>query len=159
MEAEDRSRFLAERLRAAIVTEAAPESWRKRDHYLRGIGLQLPEELDPDQAAAWIELVELVNGPDFVAGMQNLVEPFWNTVRRQGVDADRWQEQMESISQRTLAAIGRKEGPESRAVQNIVKDWVALFAGLAGEEPDPEFVSRFAAVVPTWLDNDRNRKL
>lgn len=159
VEAKDRSRFLAERLRAAIVTEAAPQSLQEGDHFLRGIGLQLPEELSPDQATAWIELVELVNDPGFVTGMQDQVEPFWNTVREKGVDADRWQEQMESISHRALAAIERKEGPGSPPVQEIVEDWVTLFAGLAGEEPNPEFVSRFAAVVPTWLEDKTNQKL
>lgn len=68
MEAEDRSQFLAERLRAAFVTENAPEEWREREGYLRGISLQLPEELSPEQATAWIELVELVDDPDFATG-------------------------------------------------------------------------------------------
>lgn len=159
MEAEDRSRFLAERLRAAIVTEAAPESWRTRDQYLRGISLQLPEELSPDQAVAWIELVELVNDPSFVTGMQGQVAPFWETVRERDVDADRWHERMESISDRALAAIERGEGPDSPAVQEIVEDWIELFAGLSGEKPTPEFVRGFAGEVPAWLENDRNRKL
>ena len=157
--AEDRSRFLAERLRAAIVTDAAPESWRMRDQYLHGIGLRLPEELSPDQAAAWIELVELVNDPDFFTGMQSQVAPFWQTMRQRGVDADWWQGQMESISNRALAAIERGEGPDNSAVQEIVGDWIALFAGLAGEKPTPGFVRRFAEEVPTWLENNANQKL
>ena len=159
VEAEDRSRFMAKRLRAAFVTENAPEEWREREGYLRGISLQLPEELSPEQATAWIELVELVNDPDFATGMQDQVAPFWETVRERGVDADRWQERMENISQRSLAAIERKQGPGSPAVQEIVEDWIVLFAGLTGEKPTPEFVRGFAREVPTWLENERNRKL
>ena len=157
--AEDRRRFLAERLRAAFVTEDAPEEWREREGYLRGVGLQLPEELSPEQAAAWIELVELVNDPDFVTGMQEQVAPFWETVVERGVDPDRWQKQMESISNRALSAIEQGEGPDSPAVQEAVEEWVTLFAELAGEEPNPEFVRRFAEEVPAWLENERNRKL
>lgn len=159
VEAEDRNRFLAERLRAAIVSENAPEEWREREGCLRGISLQLPEELSPDQAAAWIELLELVKDPDFVTGMQDQVAPFWETVRGQDANPDRWQEQMENISNRTLAAIERGEGPESPAVQEIVEDWVVLFAGLAGEKSNLEFVRRLAAVVPTWLEDKSNQKL
>ena len=159
VEAEDRSRFLAERLRAAFVTGNAPEEWREREGYLRGISLQLPEELNPDQVTAWIELVEMANDPDFVAGMQDQVAPFWDTVREREMEPNWWQEQMGSISTRALSAIERGEGPDSPAVQEVVEDWVTLFSGLAGEKPTPEFVRGFAEEVPTWLENDRNRKL
>ncbi|MGB3681487.1 MAG: MerR family transcriptional regulator [Rubrobacteraceae bacterium] len=159
VEAEDRNRFLAERLRAAFVPENAPEEWREREGYLRGIGLQLPEELSPDQAAAWIELVELVNESDFVTGMQEQVAPFWATVREREMDPDQWQAQMEDISNRALYAIERGEGPETPTVQEIVEDWVTLFSGLAGEKPTPEFARDFAEEVPTWLGDDRNQKL
>lgn len=159
VEAKDRSRFLAERLRAAFLTGNAPEEWREREGYLRGIGLQLPKELSPEQATAWIELVELVNDPGFVTGMQNQVTPFWETMRERGVDPDRWQEQMESISNRALSTIELGKGPDSPAVQEIVEDWVTLFAGLAGKKPTPEFVCGFAEEVPAWLENDRNQKL
>lgn len=159
LEAEDRSRFLAERLRTAIVSGNAPEEWREREGYLRGISLQLPEELSPEQAAAWIELVELVNDPGFVTGMQDQVAPFWETVREREVDADWWQEHMEGISNRALSAIERGEGPDSLAVQEIVEDWVTLFAELAGKKSTPEFVRGFAEEIPAWLENDRNNKL
>ena len=159
VEAQDRNRFLAEKLRAAIVTEDAPEEWREREGYLRGIGLQLPEELSSGQTVAWIELVELVSDPEFVAETRSQVAPFWETMRERDVDADRWQEQMENISNRALAAIERGEGPGSPAVQEIVKDWITLFAGLAGEKPTPEFVRGFAEEVSAWLENKRNRRL
>ncbi|MGF1470770.1 MAG: MerR family transcriptional regulator [Rubrobacteraceae bacterium] len=159
VEAEDRNRFLAEKLRAAIVTEDAPESWRKQAAFLRGIGLRLPEELAPDQAAAWIELVELVNDPEFTAETRRQVAPFWKTLREREVDPDWWQERMEDISQRALAAIDRGEQPDSPGVQDIVDDWISLFAGMMGEEPSADFVRRFAGEVPGWLENDRNRKI
>ncbi len=159
VEAEDRSRFLAERLRAAVVAGNVPEEWREREGYLRGIGLRLPEELSPEQATAWIELVELVNDPGFVTEMQAQVAPFWETVSEREVDPDWWQEQMESISNRVLSAVERGEGPDSPAVQEVVQDWVTLFAGLAGEKPTPEFVSSFAEEVPAWLENARSNKL
>lgn len=159
VEAQDRNRFLAEKLRRAIVTDDAPEEWHWREGYLRDVGLQLPEELSPDQAVAWIELVELVNDPEFIANTRSQVAPFWKTMREREVDADWWQEQMESISSRALTAIEKEEGPGSPAVQDIVEDWIVLFAGLTKREPNQEFVRRFAEEVPTWLENDRNRKL
>lgn len=92
--------------------------------------------------------------------MQDQVAPFWETVQRQDVDPDWWQEQMESISNRALSAIERgEEGPESPAVQEIIEDWITLFARLAGEKPTPEFVRGFAEEVPIWLENDHNNKL
>ena len=159
VEAQDRSRYLAEKLRAAIVTRDAPESWQHGEGYLRGIALQLPRELSPDQATTWIELVELVNDPDFSANMQSRVAPFWQTMRTREIDPDWWQGQMESLSQRALAAIGHGEGPGSTAVQEIVEDWITLFAGVMDQRPTPEFAHRLAKEVPTWFENEENRKL
>ncbi len=159
VEARDRERFLAEKLRAAIVTENAPEEWRCRDGYLRGLGLRLPEELSPEQAAAWIEVVSLVKSPEFVADVQGQTAPFWNTMRGRDVDPDRWQERMEDISYRALAAIERGEGPESPAVQEIVEDWIALLAGVMDEKPTPDFARRLAKIVPGWSENDRSQRL
>lgn len=159
VEARDRERFLAEKLRTAIVTENSPEEWRERDGYLRGLGLRLPEELSPEQAAAWIELVALVKDPEFVAETRDQVAPFWKKVRERGVDANRWQEHMEDISRRSLVAIKRGERPESPAVQEIVADWAALLADVMDEKPTPGFFRRLAETVPAWVENDRNRRL
>lgn len=159
VEARDRQRFVAEKLRAAIVTENAPEGWRNREAYLRGIGLNLSEELSPDQATAWIELVELVNDPNFFVKMQSRVAPFWETVRAREIDPDWWQEQMESISNRALAAIEQGEVPEDTTVQEIVADWVVLFAWVTEQQPTPEFTRRLAEEVPTWFENEESRKL
>lgn len=162
VEAADRNRYLAEKLRAAIVSEDAPESWQDNEVYLRNIALQLPEdseELSPDQTTAWIELVGFVSDSNFSANMQGRAAPFWRTMREREIDPDWWQDQMEDISQRALSAIERGERPGNPTVQEIVEDWLSLFAKVTEQQPTPEFRHRLAEEVPTWFENEENQKL
>ena len=151
VEAEERSRFLAEKLRAAIVGEEASEDWR--EEFLRSVSFRMPEELSPEQAAAWVELVTLVKDPDFVAEHRQHTAHFWEALRERGVELAWWHEQMTDIGDRARAAVGIGAAPESGEVQEIVEDWVALFARAMEESPTPEFARRFAEMVPGWVEN------
>ena len=151
VEAEERSRFLAEKLRAAIVGEEAPEDWR--EEFLRNVSVRMPEELSPEQAAAWVELVTLVKDPDFAAEHRQHTAHFWEALRGRGIELAWWHEQMTEIGNRARAAVGTDAAPESGEVQEIVDDWVALFARAMEESPTPEFARRFAKMVPGWIES------
>ncbi len=159
VEAEERSRFLAEKLRVVIMGNEAPEDWREQ--FLRSATYRLPEELSPDQAAAWVELVALVGDPDFVTATQKQTVPVWENLRERGIEAAWWFERMEDIASRGRAALAKGATPQSFEVQEIVEDWVALFARAAGESPTPGFVRRFAQTAPGWVENadDKTRRL
>lgn len=151
VEAEERSRFLAEKLRAAIVGEEATEDWR--EEFLRSVSFRMPEELSPEQVAAWVELVTLVKDPDFVAEHRQHTAHFWESLRGHGIELAWWHEQMTEIGNRARAAVASRAAPESSEVQEIVDDWVALFAKAMEESPTPEFERRFAEMVPGWIGN------
>jgi DNA-binding transcriptional MerR regulator len=151
VEAEERCRFLAEKLRTAIVGEGAPEDWR--EEFLRSVSFRMPEELSPEQAAAWVELVTLVKDPDFVAEHRRYTAHFWGALRERGIELAWWHEQMTEIGNRARAALRSGATPESVKVQEIVSDWVALFARAMEESPSPGFERRFAEMVPRWIEN------
>ena len=157
VEAEERSRFLAEKLRAAIVGEEAPEDWR--EEFLRSVSFRMPEELSPEQAAAWVELVTLVKDPDFVTEHRRHTAHFWETLRERGIEPGWWHEQMTEIGDRARAAVRDGAAPESGEVQEIVDDWVALFARAMEESPTPEFARRFAGMVPGWIESVGDKSL
>ncbi len=130
--------------------EEAPEDWR--EEFLRSVSFRMPEELSPEQAAAWVELVTLVKDQDFVAEHRRHTAHFWGTLRWRGIEPSWWHEQMTEIGDRARAAVWGGAAPESYEVQEIVSDWVALFARAMEESPTPGFARRFAEMVPGWIE-------
>jgi DNA-binding transcriptional MerR regulator len=151
IEAEERSRFLAEKLRVAIVGDEAPEDWR--EEFLRSVSFRIPEELSPEQAAAWVELVTLIKDPDFIAEHRQHTVHFWEALGERGIELAWWHDQMTEIGNRARTAVGSEAAPESDEVQEIVDDWLALFARVMEESPTPEFARRFAGMVPRWIES------
>jgi len=155
VESAERSRFLVEKLRSAVVGDDAPEGWKER--FLRSASFRLPEELSPDQAAAWTELVALLSDPDFGAESRKHTGPFWRMLQERGMDAATWNEDMENVSRRARAAVERGVAPEDPAAQEVVGEYVALYAGAMGEEVTPGFVRRFAQLAPTFVNDEARR--
>jgi DNA-binding transcriptional MerR regulator len=154
--AEDRSRFLAEKLGAALGADAAPAHWFER---LRETARDyLPAEPTPDQAAAWAELVALLDDPEFTAATRSRVAPFWETMRRRQVDGAWWSAGMAAISERAVAALQAGAPAESVEVQAIARDWAGLFAEMLGLPCDDAFLRRFSEQAPTFMD-ERARRL
>lgn len=156
LDVEERRRFLERLVGTAVLGPDAPPAWR--DQLVGSLTAQLPEELSVEQAAAWAELHELLEDPAFTATMQERVAPFWEFVRTQEVDADRWHERMLDIGRRALAALDGGATPESPETQVIVADYAALFAGALGQPCTPEFVRGFAATMSRSIDG-RSRRL
>jgi len=149
VEAEERTLFLAERLREAVAGDDAPEDWR--EEFLRRVSFRMPEELSPEQAAAWVELVVLVKDPGFVAASRRHTTGLWEALRERGIEAAWWHERHAELGERARAAIERGADPGSDEVQGIVGDYVALYARAMGERPTRGFVRRLAETVSGWL--------
>lgn len=158
VEAEERNVFLAEKLRLAIMSDETPDDWR--EEFLRTVNLRMPEELGPTQAAAWVEIVLLVKDPEFAAENRKHTADFWETLNGRGIEARWWHERMTDIGNRARTAIEQDRTPRSPEVQEIVADWVSLFAHAMGEPPTPEFERRFAEMVPDWIESveDKTRR-
>ena len=154
--AEERSRFLATKLAAALGGDAVPPAWS--EHLLQMAGQHLPAEPTGDQAAAWAELVTLLSDPEFVAASRAHAAPFWDMVRQQEVDGAWWHAAMAAINERAVEALRAGAGPESPAVQAIARDWAGLFAQAFREPCDDAFLRRFAAMAPQFVD-DRARRV
>jgi DNA-binding transcriptional MerR regulator len=145
VEAEERSLFLAGKLREAIVGDDAPNDWR--DAFLRTVNFRMPEELSPEQAAAWVELVLLVKDPEFAAANRRHTAGLWEKLEARGIEAGWWHERMTGIGERARAAITRGASPESDEVQEIVADYLALYARAMDEEATPGFARKLAEMA------------
>lgn len=150
VEAEERSLFLAGKLREAIVGDDAPEDWREA--FLRTVNFRMPEEPSPEQAAAWVELVLLVKDPGFAAENRRHTAGLWEKLEARGIEAGWWHKRMTGIGERARAALGRGCGPESDEVQEIVGDYLALYARVMDEEATPGFARRLAEMASGWVE-------
>lgn len=155
-DAEERGRFLAEKLGAAIGSDAAPPAWT--EHLFQTARQHLPAEPTADQAAAWAELVAILDDPDFVAAARAHAAPFWNMVREREVDGGWWHAALADINERARAALAAGAAPDSPTVRALARDWAATFAQARGQPCDDAFLRQFAALAPGFVD-DRSRRI
>jgi DNA-binding transcriptional MerR regulator len=153
--AEERHRLLAAKLGAALGGEAIPPTWIER--MLQDARQRLPAEPTANQAAAWAELLALLDDPDFAAGLRAHAAPFWETVRQRQVDGAWWHAALAEINERALAALAAHAAPETSAVQALARDWAALFARALGRPCDDAFLRDFAARAPQFVDERARR--
>ncbi len=154
--AEDRGRFLAEKLGAAIGGEATSPPWIEQ--FVRAARQQLPTEPTPEQANAWAELIALLDDPEFAAASRAHVAPFWDFMRERQVDRDEWHTTMTAIDERATALLREGATPHGPAVQVLARDWAHLFAQAMGQPCDEAFLRRFATQAPNFMD-DRARRI
>jgi DNA-binding transcriptional MerR regulator len=155
--AEARGRFLADKLGAAIGGEAATPPWIEQ--FVRTARQQLPTKPTPEQAAAWAELIALLDDPDFAAASRAHVAPFWTFMRERRVDRDTWQADMTAIGEQATALLREGATPDTPAVQALAHDWANLFARAMGQPCDAAFLRRFATQAPSFIDERARRIL
>ena len=155
LNAEERRRFLTEKMQAALGGDAAPPEWR--EPFLRELERLLPDELSPEQAAAWTELTALLNDPTYVAATRQRTASFWASMRERGVDAAWWNEGMLRVSELAAAAVARGAGPGDEATQVAVRAYVELNAAAMGRPADDDFWRWFGGVAPTFMDRRSER--
>jgi DNA-binding transcriptional MerR regulator len=152
---EQRRRFLASKLHAALGGDVLPPAWAER--LLQTETWSFPAEPTAEQAVAWAELVALLDDPAFVTAMRRHTAPFWETMRQHDVDADWWHAGMVGIGERALAAFKAGAPPDGPVVQAIVRDWAGVFAQALGQPCDAAFLRQFGAIAPNFVDGRARR--
>ena len=155
-DSEERSRFLAEKLGPLVGREDMPPEWNAG--WLETMRRRLPADPTPEQAAAWAELVALLDDPEFVAASRAHAAPFWQIMRERQVDGAWWHTGMAKVNAHAQAALLAGAGPDSEEVQAIARDWAALFARAMGVPCDDAFLERFAEQAPHFMD-ERSRRI
>lgn len=142
MSKEQKEDWLTEHWSSAMIPDDAPESWRQS--FLNQIKDSLPDDLSVEQAHAWGELQTLLTDPQFQNDMQKAVRPFWTMVDQQSMQPDEWTRSSGGILDRATEANAAGLDPDDPKVQEIVEDWIALFAKALHMPVTPEFVQRFS---------------
>lgn len=96
---------------------------------------QLPDESSPEQLDAWIELLELLRDPDFIAMARRGARQVWTPQ----FDYAAYQRSADAMVAEARAAIAGGAGPATEEARAIVERCVAGFAAAMGEQPDAKF--------------------
>jgi DNA-binding transcriptional MerR regulator len=109
---------------------------------MRGAMPELPDDPTPEQADAWVELAELVQNPDFRAGIRRAAA-YQAKERAEGAhtggEADR--ALVELVLERTGEARGAGVEPGAAAARPVLDELAGRFAELFRREDGPDFRS------------------
>ncbi|GLZ09003.1 MerR family transcriptional regulator [Actinomadura sp. NBRC 104412] len=104
---------------------------------LRSAMPELPDDPEPEQVDAWVELAELVQDPDFKARIRQMVEyqasHAEETARFASADLG------EATRRRVEAALADGIAPESPEAAPVLDGLVAEYAAALGATDDPDF--------------------
>lgn len=142
MSSGEKQSWLQERWSQAMIPEDAPADWR--DAFLQQLKDSLPTEWGVEQAAAWADLQAFLNDERYRNELQETVRPFWQMLERRPMEPGAWNESMERLMGRAVAAYASGCEPGSAEVQTVVDEWIDLFAKAMRLPVDDVFLERFA---------------
>ncbi|MCU6712137.1 MerR family transcriptional regulator [Paenibacillus sp. J5C_2022] len=141
---EKRKQFLSEKVEETRLFEHFPTEWKDPLlFFFNKYVVQQPKE-SARQTAAWQELQELMNDPQFVADLKEVESKFAHVVQQPRDRAGVWTKKLEAIQERLNHAWKEQYAPGSKAVQSIVDDMVRLYASSEEQGAQEEFFYRFA---------------
>jgi DNA-binding transcriptional MerR regulator len=98
---------------------------------------ELPDDPEPAQIQAWVELGELTQDPDFRTAVRRMAE-YQAVQRAEGDTTGLHHELTEVVRDRVGAAVASDVAPDSAAAQSIVAELAARYAETFGRPDDAE---------------------
>ena len=115
--ADERRRILDDYLQAVFTDQESPVAER-----LRTGAPELPEDPSADQVAAWVELVELLRDPDYIAASRRMAE----RAQTDGATPDRSHEAVAAIAAQAGGAVRDGVAPDSAEALAVIERVEAL---------------------------------
>jgi DNA-binding transcriptional MerR regulator len=113
------------------------------DRLLDGAFADIPEQLDDDQWAAFVELVALVTDPSFGAALAAQSDPFWKKLR--GWDQAAWQRDFGRLLTAGVAALAAGTAPGYPRARALADRYVAMLARALHRRPSPAVIRQALA--------------
>jgi DNA-binding transcriptional MerR regulator len=135
MTAEKRRHILDDYLDAVFADHDSPVAER-----LRTGAPELPDDPSADQVAAWVELVELLRDPDYIALSRRMAE----RAQSEGVAPDGGREATAAIAEHAGAAVRGGLAPDSPEALAVLEHLETMTPGAPnGREADAERIEAF----------------
>lgn len=119
----ERSTFLRNQLDAGIQDVQVDQTWWTNFQAAAIEGI--PEDLDDEQLAAWVELVGMTSEPSFSEAINRTAQPFWNEfMQESGMDAASWQRHQQMLIEHIKLALHSGIKPDSPPASDILEAWM-----------------------------------
>lgn len=122
-----RQEFIAEKLQDAFVDQYLPDDWRQQmlEAYIGFVPQQ--QDLTERQLDAWSKINALLDNPSFVQEIRQKLNPFWQAVQEQQLEASPWGIKYKQITDTIIGLIEKGETESSLSMQKAAIDYVSLF--------------------------------
>lgn len=141
--AEKRRQFITAKVEEAHLFEGVLSEWRDPLLYYFNKFVVDHPKTSAKQAAAWQELQELLNDPQFIADLKRVELLFARIVQQPRYNAATWGNKLKHIQERLNHAWKNKCAAGSKEVQSIVEDMAVLYANSDPLDPDEDFFRYF----------------
>ncbi|TDC63325.1 MerR family transcriptional regulator [Actinomadura sp. GC306] len=132
---EERRRIITDFIDESFAGLAVDPAFEER---MRSALPELPDDPEPEQVDAWVELAELVGDPDFRASVRRMAEAQAEDVAR-GAYPDAPAQLGQLVGEKVAAAIADGVEPGSEAARPVVDEIAAAYADAYGAADGPEF--------------------
>lgn len=140
---ENRKQFIADKVEEANLFEGIPSEWRDPLLYHFNKFVVHQPKTSAKQTAAWKELQELMNDPQFIADLKQVKLGFSRIVQQPRYNAATWRNKLEHIQDRLNHAWKNKCTADSKVVQSIVEDMAMLYTNSDQPDPDEDFFRHY----------------
>ncbi|WP_228101472.1 MerR family transcriptional regulator [Paenibacillus donghaensis] len=149
IDTEKRQQFIAEKVEESKLFEDIPADWRGSLLYFFNKYIIQQPKVSAKQTAAWQELQELINDPQFIADLKNVEPLLFPIFHQPRYNAATWVRKLEDIHKRLDKALKQQYSAGSSMVQTIVDDMAMLYANSEQLNPKEDFCRYFAEYFQT----------
>ncbi|WP_243644077.1 MerR family transcriptional regulator [Paenibacillus pinisoli] len=125
---DQRKQFIADKVAASDLFEGVPAEWQSPMLHYFNKYIVGQEKTTAQQRAAWNELQEIINDPQYIKDTKNTNFAFFIQELQPRYDADTWIKKLDHIYARLSQAWEAKRSPDSPEVQSIIEESVSLYA-------------------------------
>ncbi|MFD0713051.1 MerR family transcriptional regulator [Paenibacillus sp. GCM10027626] len=141
---EKRKQFISEKVEIFNIFDGIPSEWRGPMLYFFNKYIVNQAKITAKQTAAWNELQELMNDPQFMRDLKNIEFFFFHTNHQPRYNALTWVRRLEDIHDRLNQALEKKRAADSPYVQAIVEEMIMLYANSEQAVDKEAFIRSFA---------------
>ncbi|WP_242908611.1 MerR family transcriptional regulator [Actinomadura terrae] len=136
LSAEERRRIITDFVDASFAGLDVDPGFTAR---MRSALPELPDDPEPEQVDAWVELAELVGDPDFRASVRRMAEQHADSTSEKNRDQGVWAELTELTRQKVGEAIAAGVAPDAASARPVVDELASAYAAMLDEQDGPEF--------------------
>lgn len=124
---EKRKQFINENVESSDLFEEVPEGYQAPMLHYFNKHIVNQKKKTAIEIAAWNELQEIINDPQFMKDMKNTNFAFFINELKPRYDTDTWIKKLDQIYARLAKALKSKKSADSPEVQAIIEESVSLY--------------------------------